>query len=145
MSDIHLPLTESADSPTPSEQRVQHLTEAGIGAIVDDFYTACRGDALLGPIFEAHIRDWPAHLAVIRDFWSAALLKTRRYSGRPIEIHERITPALGPAHFAQWLKLWGEAVRRHATPHDARVAIEAAAAMARAMIERGYMRRGGAT
>ena len=119
------------------------LTEEVIAAIVDDFYAACRADALLGPIFETHIRDWPAHLAVIRGFWSAALLKTRGYSGRPIEVHERLD--LTPAHFAKWLKLWGEATRRHATPHDARVAIEAAAAMARAMIERGYMRREGPT
>lgn len=135
--DVRLPLTEAPDAHSP--QRVMDLSEADIAAIVDHFYDACRRDALLGPIFEARIHDWPGHLATIRDFWSSALLRTRRYTGRPIEAHEALS--LRPEHYARWFSLWNESVRRFATPTDARVIIEAAAAMARAMVDRGYLDR----
>ncbi len=136
MSDVPLPLTEAHTSTDKLRERA--LTSAGIVAIVRDFYRACRCDPLLGPVFMRHVHDWPAHLARIEAFWSSALLKSGTYSGRPIEIHEGLD--LTPAHFAQWMKLWNQAVRAHATPHDARISIEAAASMARAMIERGYLR-----
>lgn len=132
MSTIHLPLTTTADRPVA--RRAPGLTEQVIGAIVDDFYASCRADPLLGPIFTAHITDWEPHLAVIREFWAAALLGTGRYSGRPIEAHRQLP--LQPAHFGRWLGLWNQAVRRHAEGEDARVAIEAAASMARAIIQR---------
>lgn len=133
--DIALPLTEiGAD---PGSMRVEETTEKTIALIVDDFYNVCRADPVLGPIFNKHIRDWPSHLDHICSFWSSALLKTGRYAGRPIEIHAPL--ALTRDHYSRWLQLWNSSVRKHATPHDARVIVEAAAAMARAMIDRGYM------
>ena len=34
------------------------------------FYADVRQHAEIGPIFAAHIEDWPAHLEKIADFWS---------------------------------------------------------------------------
>ena len=49
-----------------------------------------RRDERLGPVFEAHVHEWDVHLARMTDFWSAALLRSGRYSGRPVERHRAI-------------------------------------------------------
>lgn len=55
--------------PSPTlctEEEVQHL--------VHTFYASVREHGQLGPIFEAHVRDWNRHLATMVDFWSGALM-----------------------------------------------------------------------
>jgi hemoglobin len=44
------------------------------------------------------------------DFWSAALLRTARYSGRPVERHRAIEE-LCAGHFDRWIALFEETVR----------------------------------
>ena len=39
------------------------IDEAMIERLVHGFYAKVRADAVLGPIFEARIRDWAPHLA----------------------------------------------------------------------------------
>ena len=34
------------------------------------FYADVRQHAEIGPIFAAHVSDWPTHLEKIADFWS---------------------------------------------------------------------------
>ena len=89
------------------------LDEALIRAVVDDFYAAVRRDDLIGPVFDAAIppQEWPGHLDKLCDFWSATLLRTGRYEGRPLPPHLRI-PELGEAHFRRWLSLFRDTVRR---------------------------------
>ena len=89
------------------------LDEAMIGAVVHGFYDAIRADDLLGPIFNAALApdDWPRHLARMCDFWSATLLRTGRYDGRPLPPHLAI-PGLGEAHFRRWLSLFRATVTR---------------------------------
>jgi hemoglobin len=89
------------------------LDEAMIRAVIDDFYAAVRRDPLIGPVFEAKIApdEWADHLDKLCDFWSATLLRTGRYEGRPLPPHLRI-PGLGEAHFRRWLGLFRDTVRR---------------------------------
>ena len=41
---------------------------AGILKLIHPFYIDVRQHAVLGPIFNAHIQDWPAHLDKIASF-----------------------------------------------------------------------------
>ena len=70
------------------------LDEALIRAVVHAFYDDVRRDPLLGPVFDARIapEEWPHHLAKLCDFWSATLLRTGRYAGRPLPPHRRCGP-----------------------------------------------------
>src|SRR5690606_22409884 len=72
------------------------LDEAMIRAVVDAFYARARRDDVIGPVFNRVIPDaeWPAHLDKIADFWSAMLLGSGRYNGRPMPKHMAI-PELG--------------------------------------------------
>ena len=62
-------------------------TEDDIREMVERFYGMVRADGRLGPIFEAHIDDWDAHLIKLRDFWSSMLLRTGRFTGAPMPKH----------------------------------------------------------
>lgn len=96
------------------------LDEATIRAVVHGFYDEIRKDALLGPIFNGVIapEDWPVHLARMCDFWSATLLRTGRYEGRPLPPHLAI-PGLGEEHFRRWLTLFRTTVERLCQPEVA--------------------------
>jgi len=89
------------------------LDEAMVHAVVHGFYDEIRRDDLLGPIFNGHIapEDWPAHLARMCDFWSATLLRTGRYGGRPLPPHLAI-PELQEVHFRRWLSIFRATVER---------------------------------
>jgi hemoglobin len=122
---IRLPLTEDAPQ---GEARTRGVTPATIAAIVDDFYTRCRADALLGPVFNSAVTDWPAHLARIRAFWEAAVLRQPGYGGRPLEAHLELP--ISREHFTAWLRLWKATVEQHCTPEDAAVFLALAGRMA---------------
>jgi hemoglobin len=51
------------------------ISEMMIEKLVRTFYDRARLDPLIGPIFEAKVRDWDAHIRQICDFWSSILLK----------------------------------------------------------------------
>jgi hemoglobin len=93
------------------------LSEAQIGALLDLFYTRLRADPQLGPVFASAIADdeWPAHMAVIQDFWSAVMLKSGRYKGNPFEVHKAVA-GISPELFARWLTLFDEACREMLAP-----------------------------
>src|SRR6188768_3603268 len=80
------------------------LDEELIEAVVHGFYDEIRRDDLLGPIFGRSIEPerWAHHLAKMCDFWSATLLRTSRYEGRPLPPHLGI-PDLGERQFRRWL------------------------------------------
>jgi hemoglobin len=96
------------------------LDEAMIHAVVHGFYDEIRKDDLLGPVFNGAIAPdaWPRHLANMCDFWSATLLRTGRYEGRPLRPHLSI-PGLGEQHFRRWLTLFRSTVRQHCPPEIA--------------------------
>lgn len=92
--------------------------EAAIARLVHAFYARARADRLLGPVFEATVHDWPAHLDTLVRFWSSVLLRTARYRGNPMAAHRPL--GLGEAHFARWLALWDATARELLTPEQAR-------------------------
>ena len=83
------------------------ITEPMIRDLVHAFYARARRDEILGPIFEANVEDWPAHLENMCAFWSSATLKSGRYKGHPMLPHARISE-IEKAHFIRWLALFGE-------------------------------------
>jgi hemoglobin len=110
-----LPVTEGLGVPHAD---AEGIAEELIRAVVDEFYRRARRDDRLGPVFEIHIREWDGHLARMADFWSAALLRSGRYSGRPVERHREID-GLGAGHFDRWIDLFTETVHDLCSPGEA--------------------------
>lgn len=111
-----LAVTEAAG---PAHDDARGVTEALIRAVVVEFYRRARDDERLGPIFEAYVRDWDWHLERMTDFWSAALLRSGRYAGRPVEKHRPIE-GLGVEHFDRWVTLFEATVGDLCEPAEAR-------------------------
>lgn len=84
-----------------------------IARLVDTFYARVRADAVLGPIFNAHVPDWDAHLSQMRLFWSSVALMSGRYHGRPMPKHMNLP--IDARHFDHWLALF-EAVAYEVCP-----------------------------
>lgn len=82
-------------------------TEDEIKQLVHAFYARVREDASLGPIFNAHVRNWDTHLATMVDFWSSALRGTARFRGTPMPKHVAL-PGLHAGLFGRWLALFDE-------------------------------------
>ncbi|GAB4518964.1 MAG: group III truncated hemoglobin [Amphiplicatus sp.] len=80
------------------------IDEPMIDRLVRRFYDRVRADPLLGPVFEARIDDWEAHLQRMCAFWSSVALMTGRYHGRPMEKHQPLP--IDAAHFDRWLTLF---------------------------------------
>ncbi|MBY0309358.1 MAG: group III truncated hemoglobin [Phycisphaerales bacterium] len=127
---VRLPLTAVEHEPAPRASA--SLTPAVIARVVDEFYAACRVDPVLGPVFNARVDSWDAHLARIRSLWGAALLGERGYAGRPLEAHLAIE-GLSAEHFSAWLRLFKQTVERVCTAQDAAAFMARAGRMARAM------------
>lgn len=127
---VPLRLTEPA-----SERRAPGVDERTIQRLVDAFYGSACQDDLLGPIFQNAIKDWSQHLPTMYDFWSAVVLRTSRYSGRPIEAHARLE-GLERAHFARWLSIWEATVEREVPAESRHAFIIPARRMAETMAMR---------
>jgi hemoglobin len=93
------------------------LDEETVRQVVFQFYDKVRDDALLAPIFYREIEpdEWPRHLQKMCDFWSATLLRTDRFEGRPLPAHLAL-PELEEAHFRRWLQLFSATTRQVCTP-----------------------------
>lgn len=84
------------------------ITEEQLERLVDRFYAKVRKDEILGPVFNAAVRDWPEHLEKLTAFWSSVMLTTGRYKGNPMSAHLKHKSAIEPAMFDRWLGLWHE-------------------------------------
>ena len=84
------------------------MTEAQLTELVHSFYGKVREDAVLGPVFDAAISDWPHHLGKMVDFWSSVMLTTGRYKGNPMMMHLKHVARIRPDMFDRWLELWRE-------------------------------------
>jgi hemoglobin len=125
-----LPVTERAGVPHTDAGTI---TEQLIGDVVTEFYRRARRDGQLGPVFEVHVSDWDAHLARMTDFWSAALLRTGRYSGNPVARHRAIE-GLSAGHFDRWVELFEAAVRDLCSPPEAEAFLVRARRMREGML-----------
>ena len=84
------------------------VTEADIARLVPRFYARVRADAVLGPIFDGAIDDWPHHLGKLESFWSSVMLASGQYKGQPMVAHLSHAEHMTRENFARWLALWGE-------------------------------------
>ncbi len=90
---------------TPLMPALDLCTEEEIVQLVYGFYDAVRSDAVLGPIFNQHVKNWDTHLPVMVDFWSSALRGTARFKGSPMPKHAAL-PGLSVELFQHWLALF---------------------------------------
>ncbi|HEY6023013.1 MAG TPA: group III truncated hemoglobin [Pseudolabrys sp.] len=90
------------------------IDESMIDSLVRRFYAKVRTDALLGPIFEARIRDWEPHLERMCAFWSSVALMSGRYHGSPMTKH--LPLPVDAVHFDRWLALFEETAREVCPP-----------------------------
>lgn len=90
---------------------------AGILKLVTAFYADVRQHAVLGPVFNAQIDDWPEHLEKITEFWSLQTGGPSRYRGGFGMAHLPLN--LKPEHFQQWLALWEFNNSRRLAPAEA--------------------------
>ena len=80
--------------------------------LVNTFYDKIRTDALLGPIFNSHIKgdQWPPHLEKLTDFWMMALFGEMNFSGNPTDAHRKVDKNLhhkiSKVHFDHWINIW---------------------------------------
>lgn len=93
------------------------LTRDDIARLVDAFYDKVQADAILGPIFNPAVHDWPEHKATLVKFWSSVALGTREYRGNPMAAHR--PHAIIDAHFGHWLALWLATAREQLTEAQA--------------------------
>ena len=87
------------------------ITESQIEAVMAAFYAAIRQHPVLGPVFAAHVTDWPEHEAKIARFWKNAILMQRVYDGNPMEAHLNAGD-VHPGMFEPWLALFDTVLKR---------------------------------
>jgi hemoglobin len=93
------------------------ISETEIDSIVERFYAKVRVDPEIGPVFNGAVRNWDAHLALLKDFWSTVLLTTGRYKGNPLLAHFPLP--IEERYFARWLKLFSETANEVMTASQA--------------------------
>lgn len=121
------------------------LDEAMLKQLVDGFYGRVRDDAMLGPIFEEKIKNWPEHLETMVKFWSSVALMTGHYHGAPMPKHLPLPVDI--EHFQRWLTLFRLTAREVCPPAGAAWVIERAERIATSMhmgIESARARESGA-
>ena len=80
------------------------ITETAIASLVERFYPKVRVDREIGPVFNDAVRNWDAHLALLKDFWST--VSTGRYKGNPLLAHFPLP--IEERYFARWLTVFSE-------------------------------------
>lgn len=109
------------------------LTDEALTQLVETFYARIRADALLGPIFNDAIGDWPEHLDKLAAFWSSVMLTSGRYKGQPVPAHMKHKSRITPALFDRWLALWTETTEALMTPEAAAALQDRAARIAQSL------------
>lgn len=83
-----------------------------VQVFLNNFYATVRIHHRLGPIFEAHIGDWPSHIEKVLQFWALQTgAAESTYRGGFAAAHFR---AAVPPHLVEdWLKIWRNSARAH--------------------------------
>ena len=95
---------------------IEGVDEEGLARLVNRFYAAVRADALIGPVFNDAIDDWPEHLEKLAAFWSSLMLTSGRYKGMPMAAHLKHRARITPQMFDRWLALWCETTEAEMPP-----------------------------
>jgi hemoglobin len=108
-------ITGRMNSPLPPRF---HVTRPQIEGVVAEFYDLIRRHPGLGPVFGAHVTDWPAHEEKITRFWANAILHERSYDGNPQRVHVQAGDVRA-GQFEVWLALFDGVLRRQLPPETA--------------------------
>jgi hemoglobin len=76
----------------------------GISRLLRHFYADVRQDPLIGPIFNAQIKDWKHHLEIIASFWEILIGGPSTYA-RPMPM-KHLPLRLREEDFERWHFLW---------------------------------------
>lgn len=100
------------------------ISDNELRCVVKDFYAGVRQHPVLGPVFAAHVTDWPAHEEKIIAFWRNAILpgeskSGRGYEGNPMAVH-KAAGNVRAGMFIPWLRLFDEVLTRQLPPETAR-------------------------
>jgi hemoglobin len=109
-------MNEPSDQPQPTLYR-RLGGHDGLLRLLNSFYADVRQHAVIGPIFNARIKNWKAHIEKIAEFWARATGGPSFYTGQMPVKH--LALGLEPEHFAHWLELWDFNCRRHLAPAEA--------------------------
>lgn len=106
--------------------------EAALRPLLADFYARARADAVLGPIFAAHVSGWEAHLEAVTAFWVTMLggptqAGGQHWRGNLNHIHAPL--GVRGVHLARWLALFRASAEAHLPSDAAQVLISRAEAM----------------
>ncbi|MER5172716.1 group III truncated hemoglobin [Thioclava sp. GXIMD2076] len=91
------------------------ITGPEIDRVVAAFYARVREHHMLGPVFAAHVTDWPAHEEKVAAFWRGSILHEGDYDGSPMMAHRR-AGNVRPGMFPVWLGLFDDTLRRELDP-----------------------------
>jgi truncated hemoglobin YjbI len=86
--------------------------QEGIQRLLRPFYADVRQHAVLGPIFNSRIHDWPAHLAKIGEFWARQAGGPSRYAGGFGAVHLELISAASAAEMSALAHRIGENLLR---------------------------------
>ena len=86
------------------------ISDTQITRVVSTFYAAVRDHPGLGPVFAAHVTDWPLHEDKIIRFWKNAILHSGDYDGNPLAVHRAAGNVQLPM-FDVWLGLFDSVLR----------------------------------
>lgn len=100
------------------------IDDAMIRTLVTTFYGRVRLDPLIGPVFEANVRDWDEHFDRLTAFWSSVALMTGRYHGQPMRVH--LPLPIDGRHFERWLQIFEATAQELCPPAAATHFIERA-------------------
>ena len=107
------------------------IDTAMIQRLVTAFYARAHEDALLGPVFGAHITNWDTHLARMCSFWASVALMSGTYHGNPMGRHLGLP--VDAQHFDRWLALFEETAAEVCPPPAADHFIERARRIAQSL------------
>jgi len=92
------------------------------------FYADVRQHAEIAPIFATYVKNWPAHIEMIADFWSGVTGgPVRFYGAQPFK---HLPRELEECHFQAWLGLWSCHCTARLAPAEAAEMIAAAETLA---------------
>src|SRR3546814_14401463 len=95
------------------------ITEDRLTELVERFYGRVREDALIAPVFNRAIGDWPHHLEQPSHVCSSVMLTTGRYTGNPVAHHLTHLANNTPELFDSLLTLRRETNADLVPPEDA--------------------------
>lgn len=117
---------ESGNEEAPLIERLGG--RAGMELLLRNFYASLREHPVLGPIFNEHVDDWPAHMKIVTDFWMLQTGGETDYRGGFAARHFPLN--LKPEHFPMWLEQWRKSCSLHYDTAESEALVEIAGRIA---------------